>query len=90
MLAVESPTRTQTSCAVHWVAVRTVWQQAQRPPTHLPPARFLSQCAEDELRYALGLANLTTGKGKVDMKESGIRWGHMHQHNKIGLQRAAI
>jgi GTP-binding protein SAR1 len=29
--------------------------------------------AEDELRYALGLANLTTGKGKVDMKESGIR-----------------
>jgi GTP-binding protein SAR1 len=34
-----------------------------------------SAASEDELRYALGLANLTTGKGKVDMKESGIRWG---------------
>lgn len=29
--------------------------------------------AEDELRYGLGLANMTTGKGKVDLKESGIR-----------------
>ncbi|KAI7845867.1 hypothetical protein COHA_000601 [Chlorella ohadii] len=32
-----------------------------------------SAAPEDELRYALGLSNLTTGKGKVDMKESGIR-----------------
>jgi GTP-binding protein SAR1 len=30
-------------------------------------------CSEDELRYALGLTNLTTGKGKVDLKDSGIR-----------------
>lgn len=44
------------------------------PPTHppcftSPPLVF----PEDELRYALGLANMTTGKGKVDMRESGIR-----------------
>ena len=36
---------------------------------------ILRHPAEDELRYALGLANMTTGKGKVDMKESGIRCG---------------
>ncbi len=29
--------------------------------------------AEDEIRYGLGLTNLTTGKGKVDMKDSSIR-----------------
>jgi len=29
--------------------------------------------SEDELRYGLGLTNLTTGKGKVDLKESNIR-----------------
>ncbi|KAH7618736.1 putative GTP-binding protein SAR1A [Nannochloris sp. 'desiccata'] len=29
--------------------------------------------SEDELRYALGLTNLTTGKGKVDLKDSNIR-----------------
>lgn len=29
--------------------------------------------SEEELRYALGLTNLTTGKGKVDLKESNIR-----------------
>ncbi|KAL4442972.1 hypothetical protein ABPG77_008463 [Micractinium sp. CCAP 211/92] len=32
-----------------------------------------SAASEDELRYALGLANATTGKGKVDMKDSAIR-----------------
>lgn len=38
------------------------------------PTILLSVCrAEDELRYALGLANMTTGKGKVDLKESAIR-----------------
>lgn len=29
--------------------------------------------SEDELRYALGLTSLTTGKGKVDLKESNMR-----------------
>jgi len=29
--------------------------------------------SEDELRYGLGLTNLTTGKGKVDTKGSSIR-----------------
>lgn len=28
---------------------------------------------EDELRLALGLANYTTGKGRVDLKDAGIR-----------------
>lgn len=32
-----------------------------------------SAASEDELRYALGLGNMTTGKGKVDLKDSGIR-----------------
>jgi GTP-binding protein SAR1 len=29
--------------------------------------------SEDELRYALGLSSYTTGKGKVDMKDTNIR-----------------
>lgn len=29
--------------------------------------------SEEELRYALGLTNMTTGKGKVDLKDSNIR-----------------
>lgn len=29
--------------------------------------------SEDELRYALGLSSYTTGKGKVDLKESKMR-----------------
>jgi len=29
--------------------------------------------SEDELRYALGLTSLTSGKGKVDLKESNMR-----------------
>lgn len=29
--------------------------------------------SEDELRFALGLTSLTTGKGKVDMRESNMR-----------------
>lgn len=29
--------------------------------------------SEDELRMQLGLTNYTTGKGKVDLKESNIR-----------------
>ena len=32
-----------------------------------------SAASEDEMRYALGLANATTGKGKVDLKDSNIR-----------------
>jgi GTP-binding protein SAR1 len=29
--------------------------------------------SEDDLRYNLGLTNLTTGKGKVDLKDSNVR-----------------
>lgn len=42
-----------------------------------PDSPILSQLAqaasEDELRYALGLSSYTTGKGKVDMKDTNIR-----------------
>jgi GTP-binding protein SAR1 len=34
---------------------------------------LLPAASEDELRYALGLVNLTTGKGKVDLRDSNIR-----------------
>ena len=33
----------------------------------------MQAASEDELRYALGLTSLTTGKGKVDLKESNMR-----------------
>ena len=40
----------------------------------LPPSRPPGRAAsEEELRYALGLTNMTTGKGKVDLKDSNIR-----------------
>ena len=29
--------------------------------------------SEDELRYSLGLTSLTSGKGKVDLRESNMR-----------------
>lgn len=35
---------------------------------HVPSA-----ASEDELRLALGLSNYTSGKGKVDLKNSDIR-----------------
>lgn len=41
------------------------------PPLRLRRLRAFR--AEEELRYNLGLANMTTGKGKVDLKESAIR-----------------
>lgn len=34
---------------------------------------LLQAASEDELRYALGLSSYTTGKGKVDMKETHMR-----------------
>ena len=34
---------------------------------------WLQAASEDELRYALGLSSYTTGKGKVDMKDTHMR-----------------
>ena len=34
---------------------------------------WLQAASEDELRYALGLSSYTTGKGKVDMKDTAMR-----------------
>ena len=47
--------------------------EAGRPSSPLSCAPSCLAASEDELRYALGLANLTTGKGKVDLKDSNIR-----------------
>ena len=46
--------------------------------------------SEDELRYALGLTSLTSGKGKVDLKESNMRPIEVFMCSVVRLRRPCV
>ena len=87
MCCVFAASLTTTACAAryclpdcvnspeHTVACQVLLSLGCVPTFTIACCRVTVQQAasEDELRYSLGLSNYTTGKGKVDVKETNIR-----------------